>query len=116
MKLLFIQSKPPHGSINAQEGLDAALMGSAFSDCSLLFTGEGVLQLIKSQDPADLGTKDFARAFGALRDYGVNHICVDAASLERFQLSVSDLAIEVEALASAEAARLIASHDKVLNF
>jgi tRNA 2-thiouridine synthesizing protein C len=116
MKLLFIQSKPPHGSINAQEGLDAVLMGSAFSDCTLLLTGEGVLQLIKSQDPTDLGTKDFARTFGALRDYGVNNIYADAASLERYQLSAADLVIEVETLAASEAAALIASHDKVLNF
>ena len=49
--ILFLFSTPPHGSINAQEGLDALLMGSAFARCSAVFTGEGVLQLVNGQEP-----------------------------------------------------------------
>jgi sulfur relay (sulfurtransferase) DsrF/TusC family protein len=44
--LLFVLTSAPHGRINAQEGLDALLMGSAFADCSALFLGDGILQLI----------------------------------------------------------------------
>lgn len=116
MKLLFVQSKAPHGSVNAQEGLDAVLMGSAFSDCTLLFVGAGVLQLLKAQDTETLGTKDFARTFGALRDYGVSRIVADADSLTRYGLEANDLVIAVEPLKSTGIAELLRSHDKVLNF
>ena len=116
MKLLFIQSAAPHGSVNAQEGLDALLMGSAFSECAVLFSGDGVMQLVSGQDTSGLGTKDFARTFGALRDYGVSRIYCDQADLNRFGLSISDLTIEVSPLDSAGIRALLDEHDKVLSF
>ena len=77
-RILFTQSRPPHGGINAQEGLDAILMGSAFAECAVLFQGDGVYQLLKHQQPERLGTKNFASTFGALADYGVDQIfCID---------------------------------------
>ena len=58
--ILFVFSRPPHGSINAQEGLDALLMGSAFTTCSVLFVGDGLMQLASGQSTDDLGTKNFS--------------------------------------------------------
>ncbi|MFT7257659.1 MAG: sulfur relay (sulfurtransferase) DsrF/TusC family protein, partial [Candidatus Azotimanducaceae bacterium] len=48
-KLLFVQSKAPHGSLQGQEGLDAILAGSAFVDCAVLFTGDGIYQILSLQ-------------------------------------------------------------------
>lgn len=116
MKLLFIMTAAPHGSVAAQEGLDALLMGSAFTECAVLFSGAGLLQLLNSQEPADLAMKDFARGFAALRDYGVNPIYVRSTDLSRYGLSVSDLIIEVETLDDNALPALLASYDKVVNF
>lgn len=116
MKLLFIQSAAAHGSVNAQEGLDAVLMGSAFTECSLLFTGNGVLQLLANQAPEALGLKNFSLTFGALADYGVPGVYCRQSDLDRFGLSLNDLVIDVKPLTAEATRRLITDHDQVLNF
>lgn len=116
MKLLFIQSTAPHGSINAQEGLDAVLMGSAFTECTLLLVGEGILQLIKNQVPENLGIKNFSKTFGALREYGVSRIYCSKSSMTALGVDVDDMTIEVEPLGDSAIQSLIEEHDQVLNF
>jgi len=116
MKLLFIQSTAPHGTVNAQEGLDAVLMGSAFSECTLLFLAEGVLQLLKDQDTHYLGLKDFSRTFGALRDYGVSRLYCHDQSLANYGISPSDLVIDIESVNDSQIRNLLSEHGKVLNF
>ncbi len=114
--ILYVFSRPPHGSINAQEGLDALLMGSAFTQCSVLFLGGGLMQLIKGQLPDQLGTKNFSLGFGALKDYGVARIACSKPDLIGYGLSPDDFLIEIEALDAACMQALIRDHDKVLNF
>jgi tRNA 2-thiouridine synthesizing protein C len=116
MKLLFIQSTPPHGQINAQEGLDALLMGSAFTECGLLLIGEGLLQLAKHQDPSVLGMKNFSLTFGALADYGVKHVYCRETDLQRFGLTVEDLVIEVQPVDDESARSLLSGYEQVVNF
>ena len=116
MKLLFIQTGAPHGSINAQEGLDALLMGSAFTQCSLLFTAEGVLQLVKDQATSDLGTKDVSKTFGALQDYGVEDIYCRSSSLQRYGLTPRDLLLDPIIIDDNKTQALIKEHDQVLTF
>jgi tRNA 2-thiouridine synthesizing protein C len=115
-QLLFIHTSAPHGTINAQEGLDALLMGSAFADCTALFLGEGILQLLSEQDTSQIGQKNFSRTFGALADYGVSKIYCSEEHLDKFGLSVSDLVIDVEALGNDEIAEMIANSEAILNF
>jgi tRNA 2-thiouridine synthesizing protein C len=113
---LFVNTCSPHLSINAQEGLDALLMGSAFTQCSALFVGEGVLQLIKGQNTEALKQKNFSLSFGALKDYGVENVYCSDSQLLRYGLSTSDLLIEVTALSDKDVAVLMADHDVILNF
>lgn len=114
--ILFVFSRPPHGSINAQEGLDALLMGSAFTTCSVLFVGDGLMQLVSGQSTDDLGTKNFSLGFGALKDYGVTRIACSKPDLVSRGLNKDDFLIEVESLNAAGMQALIHDHDKVLNF
>ena len=116
MKLLFIQTCAPHGSINAQEGLDAVLMASAFVECGLLFTAEGVLQLVKDQATAELGIRDFSRTFGALRDYGIKEIYCRSDSMQRYGLEQDDLLLDVAIIDDQGIHQLIRNHDQVLTF
>ena len=113
---LFINTYSPHQSINAQEGLDALLMGSAFTQCSALFLGEGVLQLLKGQDTEALKQKNFSLSFGALKDYGVEDVYCSESELLGYGLSPSDLLIEVTPLNDTDVAALMANHDVILNF
>ena len=114
--ILYIFSRPPYGSVNAQEGLDALLMGSAFTTCSALFVGDGLMQLIEGQLTEELGTKNFSLSFGALKDYGVERIACSNPDLTARGLATDDFVIEIEAMESAEMQAFILDHDKVLNF
>jgi tRNA 2-thiouridine synthesizing protein C len=114
--LLFVLTSAPHGRINAQEGLDALLMGSAFADCSALFLGEGILQLINGQDTTGSHQKNFSRTFGALEDYGVNKIFCSETHLDAFGLATSDLVIEVTPLSNEQVCSLLSADNVILNF
>ena len=114
--ILFVFSRPPHGSINAQEGLDALLMGSAFATCSVLFVGDGLMQLVSGQTTEELGTKNFSLSFWALKDYGVTHIACSKPDLIARGLNKDDFLIEVEPLDTAGMQAFIRDHEKVLNF
>jgi tRNA 2-thiouridine synthesizing protein C len=114
--ILFVFSKAPHGSINAQEGVDALLMGTAFAQCSVLFIGDGVAQLIKHQAPETIGMKNFSRNLLALQEYGVQRATCAAKDLSRLGLVQDDLVIAIEPLEDEEIQTLINNADKVLNF
>ena len=114
--MLFIHTQPPHGSINAQEGLDALMMGSAFATCTSLYVDDGVYQLCKNQNTEALGQKNFSKTFGALKDYGVTQICVCQLSLTERGLSPDDLLLEVEVVDNESIRHLLVAHSKVLTF
>ncbi len=114
-RILFVMTHSP-GTINAQEGFDALLMGSAFANCSALFLGQGLYQLINSQNREPIGGKNYTLGFAALHDYGVQNIYGSRSQLEDTVLSPDDFCINVELLADDEVNRLFDSHDTILTF
>jgi len=115
-KILLTQSKSPHGSINGQEGLDAILMGSAFAECAVLFQGDGVYQLLRNQEPALLGSKDYAATYGALADYGVEEIFCIESDLKQRKITTEELLIPVNVLSRDTVLDFIRRFDLVLDF
>ena len=113
---LFVNTYSPHMSISAQEGLDALLMGSAFTQCSALFLGDGILQLLQGQDTEPTKQKNFSRSFGALKEYGVENIYCSKSQLRKYGLDETDLLLEVTALDDSKVASLLADHDVILNY
>lgn len=114
-QLLFVFTQTP-GSINAQEGFDALLMGSAFSTCSALFLGDAIYQLLKDQNPVTLGSKNFSLGFAALADYGVTQIYCSSSQQARNSLTAEDFVIAVDALDDQAIRQLFVEHQTVLNF
>jgi tRNA 2-thiouridine synthesizing protein C len=50
-KFMFVNRKAPHGTIYALEGLEVVLISAAFDqDVSMVFTDDGVYELIKGID------------------------------------------------------------------
>ena len=91
-KFLYINRKPPHGTIYALESLEVVLIGAAFEqDVSLAFIDDGVYQLLRNQDTAEIGTKNFSPTYRALGDYDVSKIYVERESLELRGLTQDDL-------------------------
>ncbi len=59
-KFMFVNRKPPHGTIYALESLEVVLITAAFDqDVSLVFMDDGVYQLRKGQQTKDIETKNF---------------------------------------------------------
>ncbi len=91
-KFMYINRRAPHGTIYAWESLEVVLIGAAFDqDVSLAFMDDGVYQLLKGQDTADIETKNFSPTYAALGDYDVTKLYVEKESLEERGLTLDDL-------------------------
>jgi tRNA 2-thiouridine synthesizing protein C len=115
-KILFIMQRAPYGSSTAREALDAALACAAFEqNVQLLFTGDGVWQLLPLQNAAVVGSKDIGKMLGALAYYDINGIFVDHASLQARELTVDQLAIPVISLDTTTLRQLVQEADCVIS-
>ena len=91
-KILYVNRKPPHGTVYAQESLDVALIGAAFDqNVSLAFFDDGVYQLLAGQDTNETGLKNFAATYRALGDYDIHSIYVESESMKKRGLTIDDL-------------------------
>lgn len=116
-KILFINRQTPHGTSIAQEALDVLLMASTFvQDISVLFLGDGVLQLKTQQDTSLLNTKNFSAAFKAFPLYDIEKVYVEKTALEKYGLTVNDLLVSAELLNDTQITELMAQQDSILNF
>ncbi|MCQ4056372.1 sulfurtransferase complex subunit TusC [Aeromonas sp. SG16] len=104
-KIAFICSRGPHGHAAGREGLDALLATSAMTDeLALFLIGDGVLQLLKEQQPQTILQRHYAPTFKMLELYDIEEVYVCADSLAERGVTVEDLLIPVEILSRAEMA------------
>jgi tRNA 2-thiouridine synthesizing protein C len=130
-KLLYVNRKAPYGTIYALESLEVVLIGAAFEqDVALAFIDDGVYQLAKGQDTAELGMKNFSPTYNALGDYDVSKIYVEKESLEARGLTKDDLLDlkyededddwaekdSVHIVSSEELSQIMSEQDVVLSF
>jgi len=116
-KFMFVNRKPPYGTIYALESLEVVLIAATFDqDVSLVFVDDGVYELVKGQNSKASGIKNFSPTYRALEGYDVEKLYVERESLEARGLSHADLVVPVEVMSSAEIADLMAKQDVVLSF
>lgn len=95
-KFMYLNRRAPYGTIYAWESLEVVLIAAAFDQkVSLLFSDDGVFQLVKGSDTSESDMKNFMPTYRTLGDYGVRHMFVDKASLAARGLTQDDL-IQVE--------------------
>ena len=91
-KFMYVNRRPPYGTIYAWESLEVVLIGAAFDqDVSLAFIDDGVFQIAKGQDTSGIGMKNFSPTYQALGDYEVTKLYVEKESLEERGLTLDDL-------------------------
>jgi len=113
---LFIHRRSPYGSSRAQEVLDMAFTLSAFEHkVSLVFMDDGVLQIIRDQDPSAIGMKNISPTFRAWEDYGIEHIYVEKESLEMRGMNQMDLLIEAEIIEADQLGKIMEKQDFIFN-
>ncbi len=91
-KFMYINRRPPYGTVYPLEGLEVVLIGAAFEqDVCMAFISDGVFQLKQGQDTIESGMKNFSPTYRALGDYEVTRIYVECESLEERGLTEADL-------------------------
>jgi tRNA 2-thiouridine synthesizing protein C len=116
-KFMFVNRKPPYGTIYALESLEVVLITATFDqDVSLVFLDDGVYDIVKGQNTKAVGIKNFSPSYRALDGYDVEKLYVERASLEARGLTEADLIVPVEVLDTAQMAALMAAQDVVLSF
>jgi tRNA 2-thiouridine synthesizing protein C len=116
-KFMFVNRKPPYGTIYALESLEVVLITATFDqDVSLVFLDDGVYELVKGQVTKGIGMKNFSPSYRALDGYDVEKLYVERESLESRGLTEADLIVPVEVLDTAQMAALMAEQDVVLSF
>ena len=116
-KFMFVNRKPPYGTVYALESLEVVLIAATFDqDCSLVFMDDGVYQLAKGQNTKAIGVKNFSPTYRALDDYDINKLYVERESLQARGLTEDDLMVPVALLSAAEVGELMAAQDVVLSF
>ncbi|CAA7626950.1 Intracellular sulfur oxidation protein DsrF [Candidatus Terasakiella magnetica] len=114
-KFMFVNRKPPHGTVYALEVLEMVLISAAFDqDVHLAFLDDGVFQLKKGQAPAGIGVKNFSPTFRALEGYDIEKLFVEAESLAERGLSEDDLLVPAEIISRADMGRLMGEMDVVV--
>ncbi|WED23263.1 sulfurtransferase complex subunit TusC [Vibrio sp. JC009] len=117
MKLGFIFKTSPHSTSSGREGLDALLAASAYSeDISVFFIGDGVTQLLGSQDPKAILSRDYAPAYKLMELYDVENVYLCSDSLAALGLAEAELIIDAEKLSKSDIALKIHQCDKLLTF
>ena len=113
--LLMICRKAPYGTSYAREAIDIALAASAFDvDVAMLFTDDGVLQLMKGQNTENTGSKNVESVLNSLPLYDVAPILVNEVALTERHLTAEDLSLPVQLCQPGELSTLCAQYDKVL--
>ena len=116
-KFMFVNRKPPYGSIYALESLEVVLIAATFDqDVSLVFLDDGVYELVKGQDTAGIGIKNHSKTYRALEGYDVEKLYVEREAMAERGLSEDDLLVPVEVMSTAEIAALMAEQDVILSF
>ena len=80
--ILLLWPYPPYGNSNSREALDLALAFGAYEqNLAILFTGDGVWNLLPHQQSSGISQKSISQMLGALPLYGIESIYACAESL-----------------------------------
>lgn len=114
-KFMFVNRKAPYGTVYALEVLEMVLISAAFDqDVHLAFLDDGVYQLLKNTDTAEIGIKNHSKTYRALEGYDIEKLFVEKESLDERGLTEDDLIVPVEVIGRAQMADLMNNMDVVL--
>ncbi|MFC3394000.1 sulfurtransferase complex subunit TusC [Brenneria rubrifaciens] len=117
-RIAFVFSHGPHGNASGREGLDALLAMSALTEeVGVFFIGDGVLQLLPSQQPEKILMRDYIATFGVLPLYDIENCYVCETSIRQRGIDLStDWVLDVELLSPDALHDKLADYHSVLSF
>lgn len=115
--LLIISQSTPYGRSSAAEALDTAMAAAALDvPVTLLFDGDGVLQLLPGQAGNELGVRNLSQVLEALPAFEVERCYVAAEALAQRSLAPDTLALPGPLLDGEDVAALLRASDVVLTY
>jgi tRNA 2-thiouridine synthesizing protein C len=94
-----------------------ALAAAAFEQpISLLFMGDGVLQLMAEQDSQAIGVKNIGRLLASLPLYDIERVYVDGEAATRYCIDLGNAPVATQALDGLGMHQLMAGCDHLLGF
>ena len=116
-KILFILKSPPYASTSAQEGLETILAASVFEqDITVLFMGDGVLQLLKSQQGNTIQRKNIASLLEAFPVYDIEKVYFFNDHQHNDHLINQEYLLAAKEVSSEIVTQLLSRHDVVLTY
>ncbi|MEH6568796.1 MAG: sulfurtransferase complex subunit TusC [Halioglobus sp.] len=114
---LIVLRKTPYGSSLSRSALDVALATAAFDQpVNVLFMGDGVLQLLPTQDSTPIEKKNVAKILASLPLYDIETLFADAGALARYNINPAELTLPITTLDASGMRELLHNHDHVLGF
>ena len=116
-KFMYVNRRAPYGTVYALESLEVVLIGAAFDqDVSMVFIDDGIFEIKKGQDTAEIGMKNFSPTYRALEMYDVEKLYVSQESLAERGLTEDDLLVDVEVMPDSQIADLMDEQDVIFTF
>ena len=113
--ILLLWPYPPYGDSNSREALDLALAFGAYEQVlAILFSGDGVWNLMPDQQSSGISQKSIVQMLGALSLYGIETVYACAQSLNDRNIDTSTLTIPIELLSADGIQQIIGEHQIVL--
>lgn len=119
IKIAFLFTSPPYGCANSREGLDALLAATAFcepEELAVYFMGDGVLNLIKDQNPTNILQKDFTPAFKLLNVFDIENIFVCNEDMNKYSLLDENMLIPCHIISRKNLMLNLKKAEKILTF
>ena len=115
-RFLFVFTRPPHAGLYVQEMLDMTLTAAAFDQpVSILLIDDGVYSLHPNQLPARQDCKDVRPVFESLSLFDVEHIYVEAESLQERGIAIDNLCMPGLPLSRSEIGALMRRQNVIVN-
>jgi tRNA 2-thiouridine synthesizing protein C len=116
-RLTFVITRAAYGSSLGQNALEAILATSVFDQpVTVIFTEDGIYQLIARGNTEKLRLKDYRRNFLELPSYGVEKIYIDETSALQRGIAKDDLLPVAEWVDQDQLTALLSNTDHILTF
>jgi tRNA 2-thiouridine synthesizing protein C len=114
--ILLLSSAAPYGITTALETLDLIFAaGSLFNKVSVLFLGDGIYALLRSQDPTQIQNESLGAQLASLPHYDVTPIYVHMNDLATRGLAVDDLVLPATLVTDQDIKQLVATYEMVIS-
>ncbi len=114
--VLIRMSKSPLNGLISGEQLETAMVAATFEqEVSILFTGDGVLNLLPTKETKEVTGYNIEKMLLALPTFDVNDLFICERSLEQRQIGVFSLPKNATLITFEDQRRLIKTTDVVLS-